>query len=80
MNPDTAPVTLIADTIKRMEERGYPRTPGAIVEYCDGCKAPVSVGPKAQSELAARPGSRILCPDCGVRAAKVAKDVRARRL
>ena len=65
MTPETDPVTLIAATLKSIEAKGHPRTPGSVVEYCDRCKVPVSVGPKGQHEMAARPGSRILCVDCG---------------
>lgn len=80
MSPETAPVTLIAATLKSIAAKGQPRTPGSVVEYCDGCKAPVSLGPKGQAEVAARPGSRVLCVDCGVAAAKKAKSVEVRHL
>lgn len=73
MTPDTAPVTLVAATMKSIEAKGQPRTPGSVVEYCVDCKAPVSLGPKGQHEMAARPGSRVLCTDCAVVAAKETK-------
>jgi len=70
MSVETAPVTLVAATLKSIEAKGQPRTPGSVVEYCGGCKVPVSLGPKGQSEIAARPGSRVLCTDCAVVAVK----------
>lgn len=80
MTPGTEPVTLVAATLESIEAKGQPRTPGSVVEYCDRCKVPVSLGPKGQSEMAARPGSRVLCVDCGVAAAKKAKSVEVRHL
>ncbi len=75
MNPDTDPVTLVAYSLRDIEAKKHPRTPGSVVEYCDRCKVPVSVGPRGQREMAARPGSRVLCVDCGVVVAREARTV-----
>lgn len=70
MSADTAPITLVAYSLQKIEAEGHPRTSGSVVDYCDRCKIPVSVGPKGQLEMEMRPGSRVLCVDCGARMAK----------